>query len=230
MSIRKRGRLGGWVEWRLRARAREPRWWYGITRLHAVTKSPHVTTTCGAPGTRRRCFEDLVGRAGLVAGGKDAGLFDGFGEAAAHGAEGEGGDFGFGLDREIGGLAGEFAAAVEGQSGFAKEFGGKAHVFGAIDAPEPQLFFIALEKIQGLFELGHGAIEGGSQEKDVERPGMARIAHLNADAVLSALISLHAAAVGVAYRSGASGNFGFHRASEHNESARGRTAKCRSAW
>jgi hypothetical protein len=165
-------------------------------------------------------FEDWYGRAELVAGGEDAGLLDGLGEAAAHGAQGERGDFGFGLDGEIGGFAGKFAAAVEGQSGFAEEFGGKAHVFGAIDAPEPQFFLIALEKIQGFFELGHRAAEGRSQEKDVERPGMAGIAHLNADAILSALISLHAAAVGVAYRSGASGNFGFHGASEPDESAK----------
>lgn len=156
-------------------------------------------------------------RLGLVAGGEDAGQLDGLGEAAAHGAQGEGGDFGFRLDGKVGRFAGKFAAAIEGQSGFTEEFGGKAHVFGAVDAPEPQLFFIALQKIQRLFQLGHGAVEGGSQEKDLQQPGMARIAHLNADAVLSALISLHAAAVGVANRGGASGNFGFHRASEHDQ-------------
>lgn len=140
---------------------------------------------------------------GLVASGEDARLFDGLSQAAAHGAEGESGDFGFGLDGKIGGFAGKFAAAIEDQSGFAEEFGGETHVFGAVDAPEPQLFFVALEKIESFFELGHGAVERRSQKEDVEGPGMARITHLNAHAVLAGLVPLHAAAVAVAHGIGA---------------------------
>src|SRR4029077_13490803 len=66
---------------------------------------------------------------------------------------------------------------------------------GSIHAPEPELFFIALEEVQAFLELFHGAIERAGQEINAERPGVARIMHLNAHTVFAPLIAFHAAAV-----------------------------------
>jgi hypothetical protein len=63
------------------------------------------------------------------------------------------------LESQAGGFAGEFDAAVEFHAGFAEKLDGKTHVFGAVDAPEPEFFFVALEKIERFLELFHGAIE-----------------------------------------------------------------------
>ncbi len=76
------------------------------------------------------------------------------------------GDGALGGEGEVGAFGWELDAAVEAEAGFAEEFGAKAHVFGAIHTPEPELFFVALEEIHGLFELLHGFVEVGSQEKD----------------------------------------------------------------
>jgi hypothetical protein len=97
-------------------------------------------------------------------------------------------------------LGGKLDAAVEAEAGFAQEFGGKAHVFGAVDAPEPQFLFVALQEIDGFLELLHGLIEAGSQVKDAEEPGVAGVADADAHAILPGLISLNGAAVIVADR------------------------------
>src|SRR5882757_9223629 len=127
----------------------------------------------------------------LVAGvGVDgARTFHRFGQAAADRAEGEGGDIALWSYREICGFGGKLDATIEAQAGFAQEFGAEAHVFGAIDAPEPELFFVALQEIDGFLELFHGFIEIGGQEKDAEEPSVARIAYADAHAVLAALVA-----------------------------------------
>ena len=132
---------------------------------------------------------------GLVAGGLDAGEFDGLSEAAANGSEDESGDIPFGLEGEVGSLAGELGTLVHVQAGFLEEFGGKAHVLSAVYSPEPELFFVALEEMQGFFELLHGAIEGGCQEVDGKGPGVPGVKDANADTVFAGLILLDAATV-----------------------------------
>ncbi len=72
-------------------------------RLVEVTQKPAQVADCQACRTPSR----------LVAGEADAAVLDGFGEAAADGAEDEGGNVAFGLEREIGSFAGEFEAAVK---------------------------------------------------------------------------------------------------------------------
>jgi hypothetical protein len=134
----------------------------------------------------------------LAAGEDGAGDFHGFGQATADWAEDEGGDGALGSEGEVGGFGWELEAAVEAEAGFAQEFRAKAHVFGAIDAPEPELFFVALEEIHRLFELLHGFVEVGSQEKDAEKPSVSRVAHANADTVFPRLIAFDAAAIVIA--------------------------------
>jgi hypothetical protein len=146
----------------------------------------------------------------LVAGVDLAGGFHGFGQAAADGAKDEGWDVALGSEREIGALRGKLDAAVEPEAGFAEEFGGKAHVFGAIDTPEPELFFVALEEIDRFFELLHGFIEIGSQEKDAQEPRVARVTDADAHTIFSGLIAFHGAAVIIA-DCGHSGWHGTHQ-------------------
>src|SRR5216683_977057 len=134
----------------------------------------------------------------LVAGEQGTGGLHGFGEAAADGAENKSGDGALGSEREIGAFGWELDAAVEAEAGLAQEFGAKAHVFGAIHTPEPELFFVALEEIHGLFELLHGFVEVGSQEKDTEEPSVSRIADADADTVFPRLIAFDAAAIVIA--------------------------------
>jgi len=110
--------------------------------------------------------------------------FHRLGEAAADGAEDEGGDGALGRQGEIGGFVRKFDATVEPQAGFAEEFRGETHIFGAIDSPKPELFLMALEEIHRLLELFHGFVEVGSQVKDPEKPSVAWIADADADAVL----------------------------------------------
>src|SRR5229473_2711240 len=117
-------------------------------------------------GSRRKSGGWSTERQRLVAGEQGTGGLHGFGQAAADRAEDEGGDGALGGEGEVGAFGWELDAAVEAEAGFAEEFGAKAHVFGAIHTPEPELFFVALEEIHGLFELLHGFVEVGSQEKD----------------------------------------------------------------
>ena len=141
-----------------------------------------------------------VGRDELVAGvGVDGPRgFHGFGQAAANGAEDEGWDGALRRQGEISGLRRKFDAAVEAEAGFAQEFGAEAHVFGAIDAPEPELFFVALQEIDGFLELFHGFIEVGSQIEDPKQPSVAGVPDANAHAIFPGLIAFDGAAVIVA--------------------------------
>jgi hypothetical protein len=136
----------------------------------------------------------------LVPGVDGAGGFHGLGQAAAHWAEDEGGDVALRREGQIGALGRKLDAAVEAEAGFAEEFGGKAHVFRAVDAPEPQFLFVALQEIDGFLELLHGLVEAGGQVKDAEEPGVAGVADADAHAILPGLIALDGAAVIVADR------------------------------
>src|SRR5579863_10552980 len=121
--------------------------------------------------------------------------FDGFGEAAAHGPEGKCGNFALRWNREARGLARKFLAAVELHSGFFQKFGGETQVFGAVNAPKPELFLVALQEVEALFQLFHGAIEGAGEEIDGQSPGVARVIDLNTNAIFARLVAFHAAAV-----------------------------------
>jgi hypothetical protein len=98
-------------------------------------------------------------RRGLVGGVDGSWRLDGLGQAAADGSEDKGRHGAFGRDGQVSGFAGKLGAFVQTHADFAEELGGKAHVFGAINAPEPQFLFVALQEVQRLFELLHGAIE-----------------------------------------------------------------------
>jgi hypothetical protein len=150
--------------------------------LLRVSRGFRTTTTMST--------EELVG--GVDGAGGD---FYRLGEAAADRSQGEGGDSALRLYGEIGGLAREFGAIIEAHAGFLEKLSGETHVFGAVDTPEPKLFFIPLEEVEGLLELFHGAIKGRSQKKDAERPGVAGIVDADADTVFTALILLDAAAI-----------------------------------
>jgi len=101
----------------------------------------------------------------LVASGQGARGLDGFGKVATHRAEHERWDLPLGQKRETSGLARKFSTAIQLKSSLAKKFRGKAHVFGAVNAPKPKLFFLALQEVQGLLELLHGPIKRGAEEK-----------------------------------------------------------------
>src|SRR6267378_3658632 len=139
----------------------------------------------------------------LIAGNGAARHFDGFGEPAAHRAQDKGGDLAFRGQRYAGGLSWKFGAAVELQPRVFEKLGRKAHVFGAVHTPEPQLLFLALEEIQGFFQPLHSTVKGPGEKEDAEVPGVAGIVHLQADAVLARLVPLDAAAIIVSNRGSA---------------------------
>src|SRR5262249_2745747 len=89
---------------------------------------------------------------------------------------------------------------------FAEEFGGEPHVGGAVDAPEPKLLLVALEKVEGLLEFLHGTIEGRSEEEHAQSPGMTGVTSVNANAILPVLVFFDAAAIVVAYSGDSSGH------------------------
>src|SRR2546425_5509398 len=98
---------------------------------------------------------------GSVAGGSGASRhFDRFGQAAAHRSQHESGDFALWSQRNASSFPGKFRTAIQPQTRFFQKLSGETHVFGAIHAPKPELLLLALEKIQGLFEFFHRAIEG----------------------------------------------------------------------
>src|SRR6266404_3536248 len=134
-------------------------------------------------------------RGGSVAGGYAASYFDGFGESASHRPQDKGGDLALRSQRDAGGFSWKFCAAVQLQSRLFEKLSRKAHVFGAVHTPEPQLLFLALQEIQALLELLHGPVKGRGEKKDAELPGVARVVHLNANTILASLVELDAAAV-----------------------------------
>src|SRR5467141_3840211 len=132
---------------------------------------------------------------GSIAGGYAASYFDGFGESAAHRPQDKGGNLALRSQRDAGGFSWKFSAAVELQSRLFEKLSRKAHVFGAVHTPKPQLLFLALEEIQALLELLHGPVKGPGKKKDTELPGVAGVVHLHANTVLARLVELNAATI-----------------------------------
>jgi hypothetical protein len=134
----------------------------------------------------------------LVAGEAEATGFDRLGQATTDCAEGESGHVALRFKRQTSGLARKLKAAVELEASFLEEFGGEADIGGAIHSPEPELLFLALEEVEGVMELLHGAIKGGSQKEDAESPGMSRVLDAETHTVFAGLVTLDAAAIIVA--------------------------------
>src|ERR1700751_5242467 len=95
----------------------------------------------------------------LVAGELDATGVYGFCESTPDKAQCRGGSIAFRLERKEGGFPGEFIAPIELQAGVFQKFCRKTHVPGSIHSPEPQLFLVALQEVQRLLELLHGAVK-----------------------------------------------------------------------
>jgi hypothetical protein len=131
----------------------------------------------------------------LVAGEENAAGLYRLREASTDRAQNEGGNAAFGFDGEAGCFLGKFQAAVELQPNFLKEFRGEAQILGAVDAPEPELLFIALEKRQGLLKLLHGPVKGGGEKKNAKIPGVTGVLNPDANTVFAGLILFDAATV-----------------------------------
>ena len=136
-----------------------------------------------------------MGIAESVTGRLDAGELNGLGKSTANGAENKGGNIALRSNGEIGSFAWKFDAAIKLKAGVFEEFGGEAHVFAAVHTPEPEFFFVALEKVEGFFELFHGAVKGGSKEEHAEFPGVAGILDVNTHTILPVLILFDAATI-----------------------------------
>src|ERR1700723_1143508 len=165
-------------------------------------------TPCRAVPLARQLLGDLSPMGGLrqsVAGDGGASLLDGFGKSAAHRPKHKRRDFALRSQRKIGGSARKLRAMVQLHSCLAEKLGGEAHVFGAVDAPEPQLPLMTLEEVQGLFQLLHSAVKRRREKENPQIPGVAGVKDLDADAVFAGLIAFHAATVVVADGGRASG-------------------------
>ena len=82
-----------------------------------------------------------------------------FGKSAADRAEDERRDLALRRQGKIGGAARKFGTVIQFQPCLAEELGGKAHILGAVDSPEPELLLMALEEVERLFELLHGPVK-----------------------------------------------------------------------
>jgi hypothetical protein len=131
----------------------------------------------------------------LVAGEENAAGLYRLREASTDRAQNEGGNVVFGFDGEAGRFMGKFQAAVELQAYFLKEFCGEAQILGAIDAPKPELLFVALEKRQGLLKLLHGPVKGGGEEENAKIPSVTGVLNPDANTVFTGLIPFDAATV-----------------------------------
>src|SRR5271155_6188697 len=139
----------------------------------------------------------ILALANLVAYSKGAGAryFDGFGQIAPHRSEDKRRHLAFRHQGQVRGLARKFPTTIQFQSSLAEELCRKAHIFGAVDAPEPELLFLALQEVQRLLKLFHGPIKGRSEEEDAQRPSVTGVGSLDPDAIFPALIAFHAATV-----------------------------------
>src|SRR5208282_1384512 len=82
--------------------------------------------------------------------------------------------------------------------GLAEELGREAHIFCTVDTPKPELLLMALQEVQRLFQLFHGAVKRRSEKENSEVPGVTGVKDLDSDAIFAGLISFHAAAVVIA--------------------------------
>src|SRR5213082_62960 len=135
---------------------------------------------------------------GSVARGGGTNRVHRFGQSTAHRSENGRRNFSFRSQGNAGGPLGEFVSAVQPHAGFPEKLRRKAHVFGALHSPEPQLVFLPLQEIQRLFQSLHGAVKRGSQEVHIQRPGMPGIIRAKPHAILARLIAFNAAAIFIA--------------------------------
>src|SRR6266446_6841413 len=141
------------------------------------------------------------GSPALIPGGHRARFFDQLGKPAAHRPDRKCGNLALGGHREAGSLVRKFLPPVQLQASFLQELGRKSQVFRSVHAPEPELFFIPLQKVQTFFKLLHRPVKGTGQKVHAKIPSVSRVVHLNPDAVFAALIAFDAAAIVVLYNS-----------------------------
>ena len=134
-----------------------------------------------------------------VTGGHCTRLFDQFRQAAPHWPQRKRRDIALRSDRHAGRFAWKFLPAIELEAGLFQKFRRKSQVFCAINAPEPELFFIPLQEIQTFLQLFHGTVKRTSQKINTQVPRMPRIVYLDANAIFSALIAFDAAAIVIFY-------------------------------
>jgi hypothetical protein len=147
-----------------------------------------------------RSSSGIARPARLVAGQTEATILHRFSKATADRAQQEGRDIALGLEREVRGFAGELDPAIEEETNVFEELGGKGDIFGTVNAPEPEFFFVALQEAERLLEFLHGAVEGGGQEEDTKIPAVPRILHPDAHTVFTGLVEFHAATVVISNR------------------------------
>lgn len=127
-----------------------------------------------------------------------------FSQSPPYRAQYERRDLTLGSKRKIGSPAWKFRAMIQLEPCLAQKLGGKSHVLRAIHTPEPQLFLMPLQEVQGFLEFLHRAVKRRSQEENSKIPGVAGIENLDPDTVLARLIALHATPVVIAHRGRAS--------------------------
>jgi hypothetical protein len=133
----------------------------------------------------------------LVAGKEEAAGLNRLGEATPNRSKDERGNGALGFNRQGGCLARKFDTAVEMQARFLQKFGREAEILGTIHTPKPELFFIALEKGQCLFEFLHGPVKGRGEEENAQIPSMAGVLNANSNTIFAGLVFFDAATVGV---------------------------------
>ena len=133
----------------------------------------------------------------LIASEEEAAGLNRLGEATTNRPKNESGNGTFGFNGQGGCLTRKFETAVEMQARLLQKFGREAEILGTIHAPEPELFFIALEKGECLFEFLHGPVKGRGEEENGQIPSMAGVLNPNSNTIFAGLIFFDAATVGV---------------------------------
>src|SRR5262249_22983400 len=121
--------------------ARDHRWRRPDAGKDGATRGLGRRRECAGPRGPRKIQITSVG--GVDGAG---GQVDRLGETATDRSENEGRDRTLRRYGEAGSLTGKFGALVETHAGFFQEFGRETHVFGAVHAPKPELFLVALEE------------------------------------------------------------------------------------
>ena len=133
----------------------------------------------------------------LIASEEEAAGLNRLGEATTNRPKNESGNGALGFNRQGGCLTRKFEAAVQMQARLLQKLGREAEILGTIHAPEPELFFIALEKGECLFEFLHGPVKGRGEEENGQIPSMAGVLNPNSNTIFAGLIFFDAATVGV---------------------------------
>src|ERR1700687_3384049 len=147
-------------------------------------------------GLARTAVQDY--RLLLIPGDADASCIDRTGQPAANRSQQNGRDALRWRKGDIRRPAREFKPAVHAQSRLLHQLPGEVRVVGSLHAPEPEPFFLLLQKLQGLFQFRHRAVKRGSEEIYGQGPGFAREYGSDPNAILPVLIHFDRALVFIA--------------------------------